>query len=122
MSNPNQVGGRATISTASLGVLRSKQGATLDFGGDKRTGQTDDQGVAGYSVEPGIPSIDATFTQKGGVSLKSIAAINNEDISFETDVGSHHVLRGAWCSEPPTLVAGEIKAKFEGISCDEVTA
>jgi len=122
MNNPNQVGGRATISTVSMGVLRSKQGATLDLGGDKRTGQTDDQGVAGFSVEPGIPSIDATFTQKGGVSAAALAAIVNEDIAFETDVGSHHVLRNAYCAETVTLTAGEIKAKFEGISCDEITA
>jgi len=106
----------------SLGVLRSKPGASLDFGGVKRDPVEDDQGVAGYSESPVAPSIDATFTKNAGVSVKALADISNEDISFEGDDGSHHVIRQAWCSEPPVLSGGEIKVKFIGITCDEVTA
>jgi len=122
MAGTNQVAGKITISTASMGVLRSKPGATLDIGGNKRDPVEDDQGVAGYTEATVAPSIDATFTKKSGISVKAIGDITNEDISFEGDDGSHHILREAWCSEPPTLSAGEIKAKFVGIKCDEVTA
>jgi len=118
----NQVGGRATISTSALGALRTKQGATLDFGTEKRTGVTDDQGVAGHTTEHRVPSVECTVVQKAGVSVKAINDLTDVDITFETDVGSMHVLRHAWCTGEATLVAGEIKAKFEGISCDEVSA
>ena len=118
----NQVTGKATISLASMGPVRSKQGSTLDFGGVKRDAVEDDQGVAGFVEAPSAPSIDATFTHKGGLSVKDIANITDEDVSFETDTGSHFVLRNAWCSEPPTLSGGELKAKFVGLKCDEVKA
>ncbi len=120
--NANQVTGKITISTASLGVLRSKAGATLDFGGVKRAEVIDDQGVAGFTSEPAAPSIDATLTHKSGISLKAVAAIESEDVSFETDTGGHWVLRNAWCVDTVTLSGGEVKAKFVGISCDEVKA
>jgi len=122
MPNKNIVAGRATISTAAMGVLRSKQGSTLDIGGVKREAVEDDQGVAGYSEKSSAPSIDATFIKKAGISLKQIGAIVDEDINFEADDGSHHVLQHAWCSEPPTLSGGDIKAKFIGIRCDEISA
>ncbi|RMG60285.1 MAG: hypothetical protein D6717_00345 [Gammaproteobacteria bacterium] len=118
----NQVQGRITISTASLGVIRSMPGATLDLGGVKREPVEDDQGTAGYKETPSTPKIEATFVKKGGVSARAIGDISNEDISFEGDDGSHYVLREAWCSEPPQLSAGEIKVTFAGIRCDEVTA
>ncbi len=118
----NQVTGKMTISTASMGVLRSKQGATLDFGGVKRDEMADDQGVAGFTEEPVAPSIEATLTHKSGLSLKAVAAITDEDINFETDTGSHFVIRNAWCAEPPQLSNDGMKVKFVGISCDEVTA
>jgi len=122
MAAKNQVTGKITISTASLGVIRSKPGATLDFGGVKRDPVEDDQGVAGYTETPVAPSVDATFVHKGGISIKALADIVQEDISFETDTGSHFVVREAWCTEPPQLSAGEIKVKFVGTLCDEVTA
>ncbi len=118
----NQVEGRVTISTASLGVLRSKPGATLNLGGVKRDPVVSDQGVAGYAETPVEPTLEATFVKKAGVSAQALAAITNEDISFEGDDGSHYILRQAWCSEPPERTAGEIKVKFAAISCDEVTA
>lgn len=122
MANPNQVSGKITISTASMGVLRSKPGATLDFGGFKRDVVEDDQGIAGYTETPVAPSIEGSFVHKGGLSIKGLADITNEDISFETDTGSHFVIRQAWCTEPPQLASGEVKLKFTGISCDEVTS
>jgi len=122
MAGSNQVQGKISITVPSLGIVRSKQGASLDYGGVKRDAVEDDQGIAGYSEAPAAPSIDATFTKKAGISVKSLADIINEDVSFEGDDGSFHVLRQAWCSEPPVLSGGEIKVKFVGISCDEVKA
>jgi len=122
MAATNQVEGRITISTAKLGVVRSKPGASLNLGGMKRDSVEDDQGVAGYSETPVAPTIDATFVKKSGVSAQALADITSEDITFEGDDGSHYVLRQAWCSEPPERTAGEIKVKFAGIKCDEVTA
>jgi len=122
MAGSNQVQGKVSINIPSMGIVRSKQGASLDYGGIKRDAVEDDQGVAGYTEAYSAPSIDAAFTKKAGISVKAIADIIDEDISFEGDDGSFHVLRQAWCAEPPTLSGGEIKAKLVGISCDEVKA
>lgn len=118
----NQVIGRVTISTASLGVVRSKPGASLNLGGVKRDPVEDDQGVAGFTEATQAPTLDATFVKKAGVSMQALAGITNEDISFEGDDGSHYVLREAWCAEPPELSNDGIKVKFAGTRCDEVTA
>ncbi len=100
--NQNQVQGKVSISLPITGLLRSKPGASLDLGGVKRDPVVDDQGVAGYTEQPVSPSIDATFIKKAGVSAATLAAIVQEDISFEGDDGAHYVLRDAWCAEPPS--------------------
>jgi len=122
MPTSNRVQGKININLASMGIIRSKSGASLDFGGVKRDAVTDDQGIAGYIEAHVAPKIDATIIKKAGVSLQALAAIVKEDVSFEGDDGSHHVLRDAWCSAPPTLAGGEIKITFIGTRCDEITA
>ena len=122
MAKANQVIGKVTISTASLGVLRSKPGATLNLGGVKREAVGDDQGIAGYTESHVEPTLDATFVKKAGVSAQALANITDEDISFEGDDGSHYVLRNAWCAEPPEVSNEGVKVKFAGVRCDEVTA
>ena len=122
MPKKNTVGGRATVTTTSLGVLRTQKGSTLYRGAVKKTGVTDDQGVAGKQHEPTVPYIECTITEKAGVDVEAIDAIDDEDISFETDAGSHFILKEAWNTGESTLVAGEIKTKFEGVRCLKVSA
>jgi len=117
----SQVTGRATITVGTLGPQRSKNGATLDFGGVKRNPVTDDQGLAGYSEESVEATIDASFTHTAGMSVQAFADIKDENINFEVDSGGVWMLQHAFIIEPPSLSGGELKCKFAGV-CKEVKA
>lgn len=100
--------------------LRTREGATLKFGGLAREGQTADTGVAGYSEKVVIPRVECTIIHAADVSLKEIADINDETISFDTDTGRSFVLTGSWCADAPELSKGDVKTAFEAIKCEEV--
>ena len=115
-----QLTGKVFIDVPGFGRLRSKPGATLDIGGNKREAQMWDGGVAGFTETPVQPSIECEVLHDASISLAQLAQIKNVQVSFQTDTGSGWVLQNAWLADPPTLSGGTIKLKFEGLRADEV--
>lgn len=99
--------------------LRSKDGATLKYGGVKREGQTADTGVAGYIESTEIPGIDCVLMHAADVSLQEILDIKEETAVFETDTGRSFVLGETWCTGGLELSKGEVKVGFQAMTCEE---
>lgn len=114
----NQITGRAYI-TVKGERLRSKEGATLKFGGVEREDVIGDAGVLGYSEKVIAPEVECTIAHNKDFSLKSFMDIKSERIHFETDTGKTYSLVDAWCKGALELSKGEVKLRFGGISCEE---
>jgi len=114
----NQVTGRVFV-TVQGERLRSKEGATLKFGGVEREDVLGDGGVLGYSEKTSAPEIDCTLAHNAAFSAKSFQDITDERVIFETDTGKTYVLANAWCKGALELSKGEVGLRFGGLSCEE---
>ena len=116
----NQVTGRVYIKVDGA-LLRSKDGAKLMFGGVEREAVVGNM-VHGYTEKVSAPTVECTISHMGDTSLKSLAALTNSTLTFETDTGKSYVVRNAWLNTPPELTggSGEVSLKFTGISCEEM--
>lgn len=99
--------------------LRSKEGSTLKFGGVEREGVTADTGVAGYMEKTSIPEVECTIAHGADTSLAEFQAVTAEEVQFVTDTGKSFILRDAWCGGALELSKGEVKLKFQAMSCEE---
>lgn len=100
--------------------LRSKDGATLKgFGGFERKGEIADTGVSGYTETTVIPEIECSIQHAADTNLSDFLNITDETISFDTDTGRSFILTGAWNTGALELSKGEVKLKFQGMSCEE---
>lgn len=92
-------------------LLRSKEGASLSFGGKERTA------VVGHSVygpsEKIVPSV-VEFTLAHTEDDDLIALHNKKDatIEFITDTGASWLVRNAFSTTPPKLTGGEGDVPF----------
>jgi len=114
----NQITGRAYI-TVKGERLRSKEGASLKFGGVEREDVLGDAGVLGYSEKITAPEVECTIAHNAAFSLKTFMEITDETVIFETDTGKTYSLRNAWCKGALELSKGEVKVRFGAISCEE---
>lgn len=113
-----QVTGRVFISLGGK-RLRSKEGATLNIGGESREAVVGDDSVHGFTAKLNAPSVDCAISHTADTSLKELQAITDTTLLFETDTGKTYTLSHAWVSNPPELSKGEVKLKFEAVSCEE---
>jgi hypothetical protein len=114
----NQITGRAYI-TIKGARLRSKEGATLKFGGVEREDVLGDAGVLGYAEKVIAPEVECTLAHNAAFSLKSFMDITDESLHFETDTGKIYSMTNAWCKGALELTKGEVKLRFGAISCEE---
>lgn len=80
--------------------------------------------VHGYHEAPIVPSIEGDFSLIPGLSLEDVELITDATVQADLANGTTYVLRGAWCVSAFDVQSGEgqVSIKFEGLSCDEVTA
>jgi len=80
-------------------------------------------GVHGYKEKPRVPSITATLTDTGGLSLEALRDITDATITAELANGKTYVLRNAWTKAGHELdaVEGQVSVTFEGVKCEEMT-
>lgn len=98
----------------------SREGATLKFGGAERQAEVADTGVVGYSEKIGVPEVEFTLVHTGQTNLTELQAMTDEALSFNTDTGKSFVLSNAWCCGGLDLSKGEVKVKFQALSCKEM--
>lgn len=111
--------GRAFI-TAAGKRLASKEGAEIDIGAVERKGELGDVGVLGYTEKPTIPYVECTLHHNADTSLQEYADMVDVTVSFDTDSGRSFVLRNAWRAGNIKMSKGEVKLRFEGMSCEEI--
>jgi hypothetical protein len=99
--------------------IQSKDGASLDMGGLKRTPVIADGGIVGYSEELTAPEVNCKVAHIATTSLKEFQDFKDGSLMFETDTGSVFSLSEAWNADPPKLEKGEITLKFNAIDCVE---
>lgn len=96
--------------------LRSKDKATLMIGGQERTTQYADHGVAGFTEKPVAAKITCTTIHDSTVDLIKIGNATNVSLEFETDSGVAYLVSNAHCCKPPELSGGDgdVSLEFEG--------
>ncbi len=99
-------------------VFHSKNGATFEAGGDKKTTQTSDVGVAGYSREK-VPSKVECSILLTSTYRKSDFEFDDAMVEFICDSGQTYVIPSAWSLEPFN-VGPEVKLTIEGQPAEEM--
>lgn len=90
----------------------------------QRSGIAGQDGVHGYSETPLVPHIEGDVSLLEGTSVEDIDTVTDATITAELANGSVYVLRNAWRAEFSEINSkdGQFKVRFEGMSCDELTA
>ena len=111
------VGGVATIRVDGK-MLRAKGSFTIMPGVDKRTAVTGSttQGVLGYKVEAGVPSIEGKVVIGGGTKINELTELDDATITVELVTGDVFNLYEAWYAGEGSLEteSGEVSVRFEG--------
>ena len=111
--------GRAFIQAGGI-RLASLPGAEIDTGAMERKAVIGDAGVLGYTETPTVPYVECTVQHDSETSLQEFADMVDVKVSFDTDSGKSYVLWGAWRAGTVKMSKGEVKLRFEGMSCEEV--
>lgn len=78
--------------------------------------------VHGYQEMPRVPFIEGDVTLVPGLLLEDVEAVTDATVQADLANGSSYILRGAWCVSAFEAQTGEgqVKVRFEGLSCEEV--
>jgi uncharacterized protein YlzI (FlbEa/FlbD family) len=97
---------------------------TISPSASERTGVAGMDGVHGYMEAPRVPFISGDFSTTDGLSIEELDAIEDATIQAELINGKAYVLREAWTKSAHEINAaqGQVAVRFEGVSCDEISA
>ncbi len=98
----NQVVGRAKISLGELGEIATEKGATMDFGGTKRTPKPADNRRVYFSEETGVPKLSCKVMARQDMSPDKLD-ISNATVLFEADTGMKAMMVNAFTLDPAPL-------------------
>lgn len=89
----------------------------------ERAGIAGQDGVHGYAENPRVPFIEGDVSLDPRLSLEAVGRITNATITAELANGHTYVLREAWCVDKFELNThdGQVRVRFEGVTCDEIT-
>jgi len=90
----------------------------------ERKGVAGQDGIHGYTETPRMPTIKATLTDIGGLSLEAFQHMTAVTVTVELNNGKVYVLRDAWTSAARELNTseGSLDVTWEGMSCEELLA
>lgn len=108
-----QASGKATVKLENV-ALRTKKGAKLNLGGEKRNADATDQGLVFYTAENVPAEVECTIVHMSDTDLIALRDAKNITVVFETDTGVVYTVSNAFLTEPPTLQNGECPVKFAG--------
>lgn len=106
------------------GQLPLRGGFTVSPSPTERAGIAGQDRVHGYSENPRVPFIEGDVSTTDEVSTEILDAIENATVTAELANGKAYVLREAWCKSALEINTkdGQIRVRFEGVSCNELTA
>lgn len=105
------------------GELYQAKGAfDYDLGIPKKEGVVGMDRVHGYKETPQIPYIEGTITDSPDMSFEALAKVTDATVTLDLANGKTIVLRQAWwaSNSKGNSEEGEIEARFEGMSAEEV--
>jgi len=116
-----RVGG--IIEVKANGELYSAKGSwTYNLGKPKRDAVVGSDAVHGYKELPQSPYIEGAITDNADLSLEALLVLKEATITLSLANGKVIVLRDAYYSGEGNVTTeeGEIAARFDGMSADEV--
>ena len=101
---------------------RVKGSWTYNLGKAKREAVVGSDSVHGYKEMPQAPYIEGTITDDSAVSMEQLLEIEGATIILELANGKIISLKDAWFAGDGnfTTEEGELEARFEGLSADEI--
>ncbi len=110
-----QISNRSFIDIPGVGRLRTKEGSSIDVGGESREAVTDEQGNVHYIVKIVPAVIECTVLHGKDTDIEALRAIASQTVTFATDTGSTYSVAGAFLTNTPKLGSGgEIPLNFQG--------
>ena len=103
-------------------LYKAKGNFDYDLGVPKKEGVVGMDRVHGYKETPQVPYIEGTMTDDPGISFEALAKTSDATVTLELGNGKVIVLRNAWwaSNSKANSEEGEIEARFEGLSAEEV--
>lgn len=106
-------------------VYDAKGEATYNLGDPKREAVIGSDGkVHGFTEKVQVPFIELKFTDRGGLDTRALHNLTNSTVVLSLANGKLVTLRNSWYAAPGDgkTDEGEIDARFEGKSAQEITA
>ena len=90
----------------------------------ERAGIAGQDYVHGYSELPRVPFIEGDVSLDPALSMEDVERVTNATVTAELANDKTYVLREAWCRSALELNTreGQTRVRFEGVSCDELSA
>lgn len=103
-------------------LYRAKGSFTYNIGAPKRDAVVGHDQVHGYKELPQVPFIEGVITDDSEISLEALLLVQDATVTLELANGKIAVLRDAWYAGEGSVTTeeGEIEARFEGLSGEEV--
>lgn len=119
----NRIGGTIFIKVNGQ-QYRAKGSWTFNLGRLKKEKIAGADSVHGTKVTPQVPFIEGVITDHAGMSMTDLLDIEGATVTLELANGKVIALSDAdFCGEGNgTTEEGEIEARFEGQSCEEIRA
>lgn len=97
-------------------TLRTKPGASLDFGGVNRTTQMANGSPEGYTEAGAASKVSGTILHGSDTDVAAIQDAVDVTLIFQCDSGPEYMVRSAHCTAPPVLTGGDgdLAVEFEG--------
>lgn len=101
---------------------RVKGSWTYNLGKAKREAVVGSDSVHGYKELPQVPFIEGTITDDAAVSMEALLTVTGATIILELANGKVISLKDAWFAGDGnfTTEEGELEARFEGLSANEI--
>jgi hypothetical protein len=101
----------------------AKGNFTVNTGRPKREPVIGADGVHGYKETHQVAFIEGEITDRSDLDINKLVTMTDATVTLETGVGKVYSLRSAWFAGEGSLETeeGNIKVRFEGLSCDEVS-
>lgn len=105
-------------------LLELKGNWTYNFGFPKRTPIVGTSTVHGFSEKPQPPFLEGAITDSAGLSASELMNIRDATITLKLANGKTGVWRNGWWAGDGNITTeeGEIAARFEARTAEEVTA
>lgn len=101
---------------------QAKGSFTYNFGLPKREGVVGADKVHGYKETPQIPFVEGAITDSGEISAETLLKVKDASITLELANGKTGIWRNGWFAGDGNITTeeGEIAARFESLSAEEV--